>query len=555
MEAAQDEITLLKQVSHRRRKRKSLLLLLSPKLSSFTPLLPVAPWSRTFQVAEGDPKGEKNVVRLLDHFKHTGPHGQHMCMVFEVLGDNLLSLIRRAHYRGLPLPAVRQIAAHVLVGLDYLHRQLSIIHTDLKPENVLLVTPLDGDNGLTREVEAAAMAAMAAEEMARAEREREAAAAAKVKSGGKKGGGGKGKAGEAGASDKGKGSGGKSGGKGELSAAPGLTEKSGAEDTESAASISSSVGGDAQEGESSSGSGASSGLTRNQKKKQKKKAKKAGAAAVAAVGGAGEEVVSLASNGLESVAEGGEAEEEGEGGRDGEGEREGERGGQRQGERVGERKDEGVEMKKAGATKERRRGEKGRTIQRVESLPVSTFQSVPSNGSLSAQGVAAASSGGATGETRKDGDGGGEGFKEGDGDDAGTPSRSEDRKEGSLKVWNSTVERVGDGNEVEESEGKVKESLGQQQVNGGNRAQEAARGGGDGDDSGDSSRIEEEERRGEGKERPSSGGSTRKKKVKWDEVDLQCKIVDLGNACWTYRQVGEVRTSTPLRCTSPHECA
>ena len=62
-----------------------------------------------------------------------------MCMVFEVLGDNLLSLIRRAHYRGLPLPAVRQIAAHVLVGLDYLHRQLSIIHTDLKPENVLLL--------------------------------------------------------------------------------------------------------------------------------------------------------------------------------------------------------------------------------------------------------------------------------------------------------------------------------------------------------------------------------------------------------------------------------
>ncbi|KAE8811024.1 Protein kinase dsk1 [Hordeum vulgare] len=32
---------------------------------------------------------------------------------------------------------------HVLIGLDYLHRELSIIHTDPKPENIFLVSTID----------------------------------------------------------------------------------------------------------------------------------------------------------------------------------------------------------------------------------------------------------------------------------------------------------------------------------------------------------------------------------------------------------------------------
>ncbi|BFI43522.1 serine/threonine-protein kinase SRPK3 [Marchantia polymorpha subsp. ruderalis] len=95
------------------------------------------------QIADGDPENCKGVVRLLDHFKHCGPNGQHVCMVFELLGDNLLTLIKLYNYQGLPLDMVRQLAVHILGGLDFLHRHLSIIHTDLKPENVLLLSPLD----------------------------------------------------------------------------------------------------------------------------------------------------------------------------------------------------------------------------------------------------------------------------------------------------------------------------------------------------------------------------------------------------------------------------
>ncbi|KAJ1419478.1 Serine/threonine-protein kinase, active site [Sesbania bispinosa] len=95
------------------------------------------------QIAEGDPDDKKCVVKLLDHFKHSGPNGQHVCMVFEYLGDNLLTLIKYSDYRGLPINMVKEICFHILVGLDYLHKQLSIIHTDLKPENILLLSMID----------------------------------------------------------------------------------------------------------------------------------------------------------------------------------------------------------------------------------------------------------------------------------------------------------------------------------------------------------------------------------------------------------------------------
>ena len=46
--------------------------------------------------------------------------------------------MKRYKYKGIPMPIVRKIARQWLIGLDYLHRIWKIIHTDVKPENVLV---------------------------------------------------------------------------------------------------------------------------------------------------------------------------------------------------------------------------------------------------------------------------------------------------------------------------------------------------------------------------------------------------------------------------------
>jgi len=82
--------------------------------------------------------GRQHIVSLLDHFEHRGPNGIHIYLVFEALGESILSTIKRYQYRGLPVHIVKQITKQVLLGLDYLHRECGVIHTDLKPENVLI---------------------------------------------------------------------------------------------------------------------------------------------------------------------------------------------------------------------------------------------------------------------------------------------------------------------------------------------------------------------------------------------------------------------------------
>lgn len=82
--------------------------------------------------------GHGHVIQLLDTFSHEGPNGVHVVMVFEVLGENLLGLIRRYKHRGIPVVFVKQIAKQLLAALDFLHRHCGVIHTDLKPENILI---------------------------------------------------------------------------------------------------------------------------------------------------------------------------------------------------------------------------------------------------------------------------------------------------------------------------------------------------------------------------------------------------------------------------------
>ena len=59
-------------------------------------------------------------------------------MVFEILGINLWEILKKYDCKGLPCNVVKEITRQVMMGLDYLNRICRVIHTDLKPENVLL---------------------------------------------------------------------------------------------------------------------------------------------------------------------------------------------------------------------------------------------------------------------------------------------------------------------------------------------------------------------------------------------------------------------------------
>ncbi|CAG6021075.1 unnamed protein product [Menidia menidia] len=69
------------------------------------------------------------VVQLLDEFKLAGVND--MCLVLELLGPDLRTWQVCFGNPGLQRPWVLQ-------GLDYLHTQCKIIHTDIKPENILI---------------------------------------------------------------------------------------------------------------------------------------------------------------------------------------------------------------------------------------------------------------------------------------------------------------------------------------------------------------------------------------------------------------------------------
>lgn len=81
---------------------------------------------------------------------HYGANGDHFIMVFEILGVNLLEIMKRYDYKGIPMPLVRRISKQILIGLDYLHRICKIIHTDLKPENTIVALSNDSLNEIVK---------------------------------------------------------------------------------------------------------------------------------------------------------------------------------------------------------------------------------------------------------------------------------------------------------------------------------------------------------------------------------------------------------------------
>jgi serine/threonine protein kinase len=91
-------------------------------------------------ITKSDYDNKENIMHMYDFFIHKESEQRIMCMLFEVLGNDLMQLMKKFNYNGLPLPIVKKIAFDLLKALDYIHIRKKIIHTDLKPENILITS-------------------------------------------------------------------------------------------------------------------------------------------------------------------------------------------------------------------------------------------------------------------------------------------------------------------------------------------------------------------------------------------------------------------------------
>lgn len=84
-------------------------------------------------------KNEKYINNLLDDFIYEHDSIEYVCMVFELLAGNVYDIIKHGKYsNGLPLNIVKNIIKQLSYALHTVIDKHNLIHTDIKPENILV---------------------------------------------------------------------------------------------------------------------------------------------------------------------------------------------------------------------------------------------------------------------------------------------------------------------------------------------------------------------------------------------------------------------------------
>jgi dual specificity tyrosine-phosphorylation-regulated kinase 2/3/4 len=130
--------------------KQALIELELMKELTVTPLHP-SKLEGTAEAAHKIEVGRDFVVPVRGYFYFRG----HLCILMPLCGPNLYETLKADGLRGLPLPAVRTLAAQLVAALAYTHSR-KIVMADLKPENVIVQQPLPAShvNALLRGDEA-----------------------------------------------------------------------------------------------------------------------------------------------------------------------------------------------------------------------------------------------------------------------------------------------------------------------------------------------------------------------------------------------------------------
>ncbi|KAL3896687.1 MAG: hypothetical protein SGCHY_003915, partial [Lobulomycetales sp.] len=80
-----------------------------------------------------DPSNKKRCIHLVDCFDYRN----HICMVFRLLSQSVFDYLKANDFNPFPLKHVKSFAFQLLTSVKFMH-SINLIHTDLKPENIML---------------------------------------------------------------------------------------------------------------------------------------------------------------------------------------------------------------------------------------------------------------------------------------------------------------------------------------------------------------------------------------------------------------------------------
>lgn len=75
---------------------------------------------------------------MLDTFSIKTKHGVHLCIVYDVLREPLDECQAKFSHGVFGSDKLRKLLPSLLKGLDYMHSECHVVHTDLKPDNIMM---------------------------------------------------------------------------------------------------------------------------------------------------------------------------------------------------------------------------------------------------------------------------------------------------------------------------------------------------------------------------------------------------------------------------------